>query len=341
MTETQLAEEVTDNQSLPEPSQSAEEKFLGVKSTVGTKRDSENIEVEIVDDRPEEDRKPPRNVSADDNKEEVSDLSENANKRIKKLKYDYHEERREKEAALRLRDEAVDHAKRAVSENQRLSRLVGTGQQELVKQATEKAEYAKKAATKAYKEAYESGDAEAIAQAQSNLTDATFAHSQAINLPQQVANQVLASEEQERAKQPRQQQPQQQSVQTPPEPDKKAREWASDNEWFGKDEEMTSFAYGLHNKLVVKEGIDPTSDEYYDRINSRMREIFPNEFEDIKQALVAEPEEPRRSSEVVAPATRNNGAKPRKVKLTATQVSLARKLGITPEQYAAQLVKDR
>ena len=67
MTETQLAEEVTDNQSLPEPSQSAEEKFLGVKSTVGTKRDSENIEVEIVDDRPEEDRKPPRNVSTDNN----------------------------------------------------------------------------------------------------------------------------------------------------------------------------------------------------------------------------------------------------------------------------------
>jgi len=79
-------------------------------------------------------------------------------------------------------------------------------------------------------------------------------------------------------------QPVQNTVQ-PPEPDPKAREWASDNEWFGKDEEMTSFAYGLHNKLVVKEGIDPTSDEYYDRINSRMREIFPNEFEDIKQAL--------------------------------------------------------
>ena len=71
MTETQLAEEVTDNQSLPEPSQSAEEKFLGVKSTVGTKRDSENIEIEIVDDRPEEDRKPPRNVSTDNNKEEM------------------------------------------------------------------------------------------------------------------------------------------------------------------------------------------------------------------------------------------------------------------------------
>jgi len=339
MTETQSAEEVTDNQSLPETSQSAEEKFLGVKSTVGTNKDSDNIEIEVIDDRPEEDRKPPRNVKKDDNKEEISDLSENANKRIKKLKYDYHEERREKEAALRLRDEAISHAKRAVNENQRLSRLVGTGQEELVKQATEKAEFAKKAATKAYKEAYESGDAEAIAQAQANLTDATFAHSQAVNLPQQIANQVLATEEQERATQPKQ--TQQQSNPTPPPPDKKAQEWAVDNEWFGKDEEMTSFAYGLHNKLVVKEGIDPTSDEYYDRINSRMREVFPNEFEDTAQASVAEPEEPRRSSEVVAPATRNNGAKPKKVKLTATQVTLARKLGITPEQYAAQLVKDR
>jgi len=335
MTETQLAEEVTDNQSLPEPSQSAEEKFLGVKSTVGTKRDSENIEVEIVDDRPEEDRKPPRNVSADDNKEEVSDLSENANKRIKKLKYDYHEERREKEAALRLRDEAVDHAKRAVSENQRLSRLVGTGQQELVKQATEKAEYAKKAATKAYKEAYESGDAEAIAQAQSNLTDATFAHSQAINLPQQVANQVLASEEQERAKQPRQQQPQQQSVQTPPEPDKKAREWASDNEWFGKDEEMTSLALGLHEKLV-RSGVNPSTDEYYRRIDETMQKRFPENFGDNSLEPAEKPAQ-RKPSNVVAPATRSTA--PKKVRLSKTQVAFAKKLKLTPEQYAREMIK--
>jgi hypothetical protein len=343
MTETQLAEESLESESpLPEPQTSTEDKFLGVKSTVGTNKDSENIEVEVVDDRPEEDRKPPRQDAKEGNKKEVEDLSEGATKRIQKLKYDYHEERREKEKALRLRDEAVTHAKRAVAENQRLSRLVGSGQQELIKQAQEKAEYAKKSATKAYKEAYESGDAEAIAKAQTALTEATFASQEAVNLPADIANKVIAEEQQiarnNQNKQPQQRQPE--PIPEPVQPDAKAQAWAEKNEWFGKDEEMTSFAYGLHNKLVTKEGLDPTTDEYYDRINSRMKEVFPDSFEGTEQA-VAESEEPRKSAEVVAPATRNNGARPKKVKLTATQVSLARKLGITPEQYAAQLVKDR
>jgi len=129
-----------------------------------------------------------------------------------------------------------------------------------------------------------------------------------------------------------------------PKPDEKAVAWAENNQWFGADEEMTNFAYGVHAKLV-KENVDPTSKEYYDRVDQRMREVFPQEF-DIEESNqeVAEPEETRKSQQtppnVVAPATRNNGARPNKVKLTATQVSLARKLGITPEQYAAELIKE-
>ena len=98
MTETQLAEENQEAQPLPE-TQTTEEKFLGVKSTVGTDKDS-NIEIEVVDDRPEEDRKPPKKESKDKNSQEIEDVSDNANKRIQKLKYDYHEERREKEKAM-------------------------------------------------------------------------------------------------------------------------------------------------------------------------------------------------------------------------------------------------
>ena len=117
MTETQLANENQEVDSFPE-AQSNEDKFLGVKSTVGIKEEDSNIEIEVVDDRPEEDRKSPR--KEEDNQEEIEELSGNANKRIQKLKYDYHEERREKEQAIRLRDEAVNYAKNAVNENQRL-----------------------------------------------------------------------------------------------------------------------------------------------------------------------------------------------------------------------------
>jgi len=339
MTDTQTNEaENFDN--IPEADTSSEDRFFGLKSSVGIDKES-NIEVEVVDDRPEEDRKSPKRNTEDS---EVNDLSESANKRIKKLKYDYHEERREKEKAERLRDEAVNYAKNTVNENQRLNRLLGSGQQELVKQAKQKAEFAKQAATQNYKKAYEDGDADGIAKAQQILTEATFASQQAEQIPQQLANQLIQQERNERAQQPVQQQPPQQPLDIP-QPDKKAVAWQQDNNWFGSDEEMTNFAYGVHSKLI-KENVDPTSKEYYDRVDKRMREVFPQEFdtEDSYQE-VADPVEtrksPNRPPNVVAPATRNNGARPHKVKLTATQVTLARKLGITPEQYAAELIKEK
>ena len=339
MTDTQTNEaENFDN--MTETDTSSEDRFFGLKSSVGIDKES-NIEIEVVDDRPLEDRKSPKRTSEDS---EINDLSESANKRIKKLKYDYHEERRQKEQAERLRDEAVSYAKNTVNENNRLSKLLGSGQQELVKQAKQKAEFAKQAATQNYKKAYEDGDADGIAKAQQILTEATFAGQQAEQIPQQLANQLIQQEQNERAKQPAQQpapQPQPAVVQ----PDEKAVAWQEDNSWFGSDEEMTNFAYGVHSKLI-KENVDPTSKEYYDRVDQRMREVFPREFdtEDSYQEVV-EPVEtrksPNRPPNVVAPATRNNGARPNKVKLTATQVTLARKLGITPEQYAAELIKER
>ena len=244
---------------------------------------------------------------------------------------------------MRLRDEDVDYTKRVDNENQRLARLVGSGQEELIKQAKDKAEFAKQAATTKYKQAYEAGDAEEIAKAQQILTDATLAAQQAETLPQQVANQVYQQELADKQNQPQSAQTAQQP--TVPKPDEKAIAWQEKNNWFGADEEMTNFAYGVLARLV-KENVDPTSDEYYDRIDKRMKEVFPDSFDIVPQENeVAETSEERKSpistEDVVAPATRNNGARPKKVKLTATQVSLARKLGITPEQYAAELIKDR
>jgi hypothetical protein len=118
-------------------------------------------------------------------------------------------------------------------------------------------------------------------------------------------------------------------------PDAKASEWANENSWFGSDDEMTAYAMGVHSKLV-KQGMDTTSDDYYETINSRMRNTFPEEFE-------GENEEPeakttKRQSNVVAPATRSTA--PKKVRLTQTQVAIAKKLGVPLELYAQKVAEE-
>ena len=119
-----------------------------------------------------------------------------------------------------------------------------------------------------------------------------------------------------------------------PEPsvDARATAWQAKNKWFGEDDEMTSFALGLHQKLV-KQGVNPQSDDYYEKINSRMRQLFPEQFTDESNDL--ETEEPRRKANVVAPATRS--VAPKKITLTRTQVALAKKLGVSLEDYAKQV----
>jgi hypothetical protein len=115
-----------------------------------------------------------------------------------------------------------------------------------------------------------------------------------------------------------------------PQRDQRADDWAKDNSWFGSDDEMTAFALGLDTKLK-KDGIDPRSDKYYERINSRMRELFPEQFDD---GTEDEPAGRKKSSNVVAPATRSTS--PRKVTLSQTQVALAKRLGVSLEDYAKQ-----
>jgi len=315
---------------------STEQKFLGVKSKIGSKPDEvvepENeIDIEIVDDvetKPEKKEK----VFAEDVKdkpvdEEILNVDKGVQKRIDQLTAKHHEERRQKEQAAKLRDEAIKYAQQIKSENDRLSRLVNDGQQYLGKQAEERAEFAKQAAQQKYKEAYEQGNTEEMVAAQEALTRATMDAASAEQFNARIPEEEFVPQQQEQFV------PQQQM---PPRPDDKAISWQAKNQWFGNDPEMTSFAYGVHEKLVREENIDPASDEYYERIDSRMKSVFPDFFgSEEKQAVSSNSQ-----SSVIAPATRNNGAKPRKVQLTATQVALAKRLGVTPEQYANQLVKD-
>ena len=280
--------------------------------------DEEDYEVEIVDDTPKADRnrkpsEPPNDVTD----EELEEYSDKVRKRIQHFSKGYHDERRAKEEALRERQELERLAQQLVEENKKLKGNVNKNQTALLDQAKKNAAVETEAAKRAYKEAYESGDSDAVLDAQERLTNAKLKSDRLANFK------LPALQETET--------PVQRPVeQTAPavQVDQRAADWQKANKWFGADDEMTSLALGLHNKLV-KQGVSPQSDEYYETINSRMRQVFPDNFEEA---------EPKRKAQVVAPATRSTA--PRKVTLTRTQVQIAKRLGLTPEQYARQVAID-
>ena len=287
---------------------SNEQKFLGVKAKIGSKPDevseSENeIDIEIIDDvetKPEKKEKVfAEDVKEDSEKtvdEEILNVDKGVQKRIDQLTAKHHEERRQKEQAAKLRDEAIKYAQQIKAENERLSQLVNDGQQYLGKQAEERAEFAKQAAQQRYKEAYEQGNTEEMVAAQEALTRATMDAANAEQFNARIPEEESVRQQEEQFI------PQQQM---PPRPDDKAIAWQAKNQWFGSDPEMTSFAYGVHEKLVREENIDPASDEYYERIDSRMKSVFPDFFGSEEKEAVSS----NSQSSVVAPATRNNGAK--------------------------------
>lgn len=282
-----------------------------------------NVEIEVVDDTPAKDRNrkpstPPEEVTDD----ELEEYSEKVRKRIQHFSKGYHDERRAKEAAYREKEEALRLAQQIIEENNRLKSTVGKNQEALLEQAKRTTTAEVEQAKAKYKQAYESGDSDAVVAAQEELTAAKIKADRVHNF-----------------KLPPLQEPEtavQQSQPAPaPSADTKALDWQKSNPWFGSDDEMTSFALGLHQKLV-KQGIDPRSDDYYERINSRMRQVFPDEFADEEPELVEE--KPRKKANVVAPATRSTA--PKKIVLTQTQVALAKKLGVPLELYAQKVAEE-
>ena len=288
----------------------------------------EDMEIEVVDDRPMEDRVPPRAEaepapSDDDADDEAAEYSERVQKRIKKLKYDYHEERRAKESADREREEAVGFAQRVYQENQNLRNTLAQGEGVLLEHTKGRAEADVARAKKEYKDAFESGDPDAITEAQVNLTNAQAAQIQA-NQYEPVYQNMPAP------------QPQPKKVQRPVhKPTSLDIEWAERNPWFNRDSVMTGFALGVHEDLV-KSGTNPleTPEKYYRQLDAELHKRFPDKFDG------GETEDAPRNQtgNVVAPAQRS-ASKSRKVQLTSTQVALAKRIGITPEQYAAQMLK--
>ena len=281
--------------------------------------DDDELEIEVVDDTPKADRgrkasEPPTDVTD----EELEDYSDKVRKRIQHFSKGYHDERRAKEEALRERQELERITQTLMEENKKLKGNVNKNQTALLEQAKKNAAIETEGAKRAYKDAYESGDSDAVLEAQEKLTNAKIKSDRLANFK------LPALQETETPVQTQVEQ-----IAPAVQVDERAANWQKNNSWFGSDDEMTSLALGLHNKLV-KQGISPQSDEYYETIDSRMRQVFPDNFED------AEPK--RKKTQVVAPATRSTA--PKKVTLTRTQVHIAKRLGLTPEQYAKQVAID-
>lgn len=322
---------------------SREDKFFGVTTPLQIPEKEEaspspepEIELEIVDDIP---KQPVKQAEKEEGDEELSDYSEKVRKRINKLKYEQHEAQRQREAAERMREEAIKYAQQLAAKNQQYESLIQRGEGALVAQIKARATLALDQAKSLYKEAYEAGDAQKIIDAQEKLLNAQSEFREA-----EKHERVLQSRRPQQDSQQLQQAAPQQPQQVPqvPQPSQKALDWTKRNPWFGPqgNRAMTALAYGIHETLVREENVKPDTDEYYQKIDAAMRQRFPDYFEKDEEVQVTAAPAQRTPSTVVAPANRNNGAKPRKIQLSATQVSLAKRLGLTPEQYAKQLIKE-
>ena len=280
-----------------------------------------SIEIDVVDDTPEEDRGRPERTGEpyDPSDEEIEEYSEGVQKRIKKLRFEFHEERRAKEKAERENTEAFTYAQRLLEENNQIKEALQQHQEILQKSQSERLATEVAAQRRRYKDAYESGDAEELAAAQEDLSRAVASHERISSAPPPQRLQAAPPPEQ-----------------PAPQVDPKAQDWLKKNSWFGEDRTMTGYAYGLHEQLVTQEGIDPRTDAYYERIDNEMRTRFPEKFGEATSSSG----NGASLGNVVAPATRGTGKGPRKISLTQTQVALAKRLGITPEQYAQQVLKD-
>ena len=289
----------------------------------------DDFEVEIADDTPEEDKGRPRRAADAEadipEDEELEKHSESVQKRIKKLKFEFHEERRRKEEAEREREAAVQYAESQKNEATRLRKNLSEGEGVLVNEAKARVASELNSAKRAYKEAYEAGDTDAVLEAQMSLSKL-----------QLEADRVENWKPAQRAVQDQSETPAPQAAPRVPRPDRKAQEWVAENDWFQKDTGMTRYAMLIHEELL-ETGVDSTSDVYYSKINEAMRSRYPDRFADVEPE-VRQPQ--RKAGSVVAPGGRNTAAPRNKVVITSSEAAIAKRLGLSNKEYAAQKLKD-
>ena len=309
-----MAEEqnLPNEEDVKKPEAEVEEKEVEQKAS--------DVEIEIEDDTPvpDQNRKNlPKELVERLDSDELTEYDDKVKDKIYQLKKVWHDERREKERIARENQEAIKAAQKLMAENKKLkNQFANTAQNEVNLEL--------EAAKKQYKDAYELGDSEKVLEAQQKLNEVNF-KAQKIKALQPTENSVKDKEDKAPAALP---------------PDAKALEWQKKNDWFGKDDEMTSLALGLHEKLVKQNGpAYATTDEYYNRINETMRKRFPEHFDTDSDDAEVETKETTKAkpAAVVAPVTRTTSSK--KIRLTTSQVNLAKKLGLSPEQYAKEMIR--
>lgn len=289
------------------------------------------FEIEIEDDTPAQDRgrdPMPKPLVEELEKDELDKYDEEVKNKLKQMRKVWHDERREKEAAMREQQEAINVAQRLLQENKRIKTILTNGEKEYVATVQNAANMELEMAKKAYREAYDAGDTDKIIEAQQALQTANYKLMQVKNFK------LPPLQEEEIEVQPRQEQ-----RQTAPRPDNKAEDWQTRNAWFGKNRGMTAYALGVHEDLKDA-GVPVGSDEYYRELDKTIRTRFPEVFQSQQRPAesTARTEPARtRPSTVVAPVARSTS--PNKVKLKQSQLNTIKKLGITPEQYVKEFLK--
>lgn len=297
----------------------------------------ENLEVELEDDTPVKDRNWAKAPPPDDpTDEELASYTKGAQRRFAKLNRGYHDERRAKEEALREREAAEQFAKEVYEENKRLKNQLKSGSEVFIEQNKSTAQMQLDAAKKSYKDAYESGDSDGVAEAQMQITKATL--------------RIDRVEQMRPIDEPDTPLPQPAAKVSP-----RTKKWIDQNsDWFGADDEMTMTAMGLDKKLQKEYGADYVgTEEYFKTIDKTMRKRFPEHFESEQSYEDDEPPPKKRTSEPVdeddydpprratritspvAPASRSTP--PNRIRLKASEAAQARRLGVPIEEYARQV----
>ncbi len=285
------------------------------------------LQVEVVDDTPAEDKNRPRRSGEPDlgNEDEVTQYSDKVKKRISKLKYEFHEERRRAEELERQQSALADFAKRVRDENQHLKKALQSGQTIIADQMQVRVDSEFENAKRRFRDAVELGDIDKQVDAQKDIARLT------VEADKVKSFRPMEIEESQPEPEPRYEQ------QTPPpKPDAKTMAWAKKNTWFGRDREMTDFARHVHDRLVVFDRVSPTAEEYWEKLDGEMRKRYPHIAEEADEEDTKAPQP--KQSVVVAPVKRNS-TPPRKVQLSASEVAIAKRLGLTIEQYAAEKLR--
>lgn len=301
-----------------------------------TEAEDKGFDIEVEDDTPEQDRNAvplDKDTVKELEEDDLKDYSKKVKQRIDQMKKVWHDERRRADAAEREQQEAISVAQRLLEENKKLKEAYSSGEKTYIEVAQGAAESQLQLAKRSYKEALDSGDSEAIADAQVALNEASYKSQQSKNFRPT----TLQADEKDV-------QIPQSTYKEQPKVDPTTQKWLDKNTWYGADEEMTALALAVHSKLENNFGKQFVGSEgYFKRIDETIRKRFPENFSDEVEIQTqtggGKPSQrtEAKSAPVVAPATRSTASK--RIVLKATQVALAKKLGLSPEQYARELQK--